>query len=56
MSPTPLEQELKAIQTSIAYCRQEYEKQENIHVKEKIQKYKTELEKEEKRILTELTK
>lgn len=49
-----LEEELKAIQNSIQYCKKEYANETNEHIREKIQHYKLGLEKEEERILTEL--
>lgn len=49
-----LEEELKAIQNSIEYCKSEYRKETNPHIKEKILHYKKGLEKEEERVLNEL--
>lgn len=49
-----LEEELKAIQNSIQYCKKEYKNETDEHIKEKILHYKFGLEKEEERILEEL--
>ncbi len=49
-----LNQELKAIQNSITYCKKEYEKEKDPHIREKIMHYLEGLKKEETRILDEL--
>lgn len=49
-----IEEELWAIQNSITYCKKEYEKEENPHIKEKIEHYINGLKKEEERVLKEL--
>lgn len=49
-----LEEELKAVQNSIIYCKKEYANETNEHIREKILHYKEGLEKEEERLLNEL--
>ena len=45
-------QTLKAIQTSKAYCKKQLEKENNPHIRQKIEHYIEALEKEETEILT----
>ena len=49
-----LNQQLKAIQNSKAYCKKELEKTEDPHIRQKIQHYYDELKIEEEQILKEL--
>lgn len=49
-----LESELKAVQNSIQFCKMEYSKENDEHIREKILHYKKGLEKEEERLLKEL--
>ena len=51
-----LNEQLKAIQNSKAYCKQQLKKETDPHIKEKIQHYIEGLEHEEKQILKELNR
>ena len=52
--PNGLEEELKCVQRSKAFCRNELKNEDNPHIREKIEHYIDGLSKEEERLLKEL--
>ena len=52
--PNKLEEELKCVQRSKAFCKNELKHTDNPHIREKIQHYIDGLNSEEKRLIKEL--